>query len=646
MNCRTNILRIKFFFFSFFISVFLSVPGLSKVDDFSKGMGSEVTNTLYIDSLNNKSRELIFINPSKSLQLAQEALSLSENYKKGIAYAYRNIANIDFLYEVFNLGTEYLSEAEEIFIALKDTVGLADCYISYGHMYRSLHDISNAVLYFEQAYQLYKSRSMPDRLGVSALNLAQSYFTNNQYIESRKLVEEAIVLNEKTDQFAVLSVCYKLLGELEIKERKNDLAAEYFFKVLEINSKLGQEKQIIATIETQVNLSELFQSENNSKLQLYYLKEALELVRQYNLTGYAELVYNKLILLYLNNNKAAEAKQFLLEFNAIKESIDISRRKDKSVLVNNLIEAHNLEKQNEFLEAANQLQNKSIKVRNILLVVILIISFSIFLVLVNLNKIKRRVKLQNIWLKNQNSFIYNQKKELDELILARDRLLSIIAHDLRNPFNSMLLTMELLKIDSDDKENMQSHLSRLEKTARSTYELLEKLLLWARNQKENINTEKTALNLYDVVNEAIEDAIDSAHTKKIELVNHVLTDLTAYADKNMLLTILRNLIQNSIKFTNEGGSIKINSRSGNQIVEISVTDSGVGMDKDTAENIFSIGNEKVRNGTAGERGSGLGLVICRQFVEKNNGQIWVESKINSGTKISFTLPLNEVSPAE
>lgn len=82
------------------------------------------------------------------------------------------------------------------------------------------------------------------------------------------------------------------------------------------------------------------------------------------------------------------------------------------------------------------------------------------------------------------------------------------------------------------------------------------------------------------------------------------------------------------------------------MVEVSVTDSGVGMDKETAENIFNIGSKKVRNGTAGERGSGLGLVICRQFVEKNNGQIWVESKINSGTKISFTLPLNEVSTPE
>ncbi|MGD9700055.1 tetratricopeptide repeat-containing sensor histidine kinase [Acinetobacter sp.] len=558
MNSITNILRNKFFFFSFFISVFCSVPGLSKDIDFSKGIESEDTNILFIDSLNNESRELMFINPSKSLELAQKALSTSENYKKGIAYAYRNIANINFLYEVFNLGIDYLKMAEEIFVTLNDTVGLADCYISYGFMYRNLHNIPNEVLYFEKAYQLYKSRSMPDRLGVSALNLAQSYFTSNQYIESRKLVEEAIVLNEKTDQFAVLSMCYKLLGELEIKERKNDLAAEYFFKVLEINSKQGQEKQIIATIETQLNLSELAQSENNSEQQLYYLKEALELVIQYNLTEHALLVYNKLIMFYLNDNRVTEAKQFLLEFNEIKESIDISRRKDKLLLVNKLIEAFNLGKQNELLEKTNQLQNKGIRARNILLIVIVVFAFSIFLVLINLNKVKRRVKQQNIWLQNQNSFISNQKKELDDLLLARDRLLSIIAHDLRNPFNSMLLTMELMKVDNDDKENVLNHLNRLEKTARATYELLEKLLLWARNQKENINTEKTALNLYNVVNEAIEDSTDSAYIKKIELVNQVFSDLTAFADKNMLLTILRNLIQNSIKFTNEGGSIRIN----------------------------------------------------------------------------------------
>jgi signal transduction histidine kinase len=593
-----------------------------------------------IDSLNILSRQLSFINPGKSLELAQNAFALSGNYEKGMAYAYRNIANINILNEVYSLGTQYLGKAEEIFSTIQDSTGLADCYISYGHLYHKLQDIANEIKYFEKAYQVYNSKKNPDRLAVCALNLAESYFSNKEHSKSRQLVEEAVALCKESNQFQVLSACYKLLGDLELINNNKEIASDYFLKVLDLSLALGENCQKIVTIESLLHLSELNENKGKTQNQLEYLNMALNYAKQNGLSEFTISTYKKLILYYLNTNNIEEARFHVLELYEKRDSINKYQKKEQTELVNNLIRVNNLEKENEYLELANHFQRKSLKFRNIALIVIVFIVIIILTMLINLKRTKNKVKVQYDELQLQNELINKQRNELHELLVNRDRLFSIIAHDLRNPFNIILLTVELMEMDVKNQNfsRINNSLARLTRTARLTYELLEKLLLWARSQKEDITIVKLDLLLQNEIEDAILLLNNQAQFKNISIINNISEDIRVSADKDMLQTILRNIIQNAIKFTPNGGEIQVTAEIKNNLIEIRIKDSGIGMDEKMAKLIFDIDKLKIRNGTSGEPGSGLGLVLCKQFVEKNDGKILVESEPNKGTTFIISLP--------
>ncbi len=232
------------------------------------------------------------------------------------------------------------------------------------------------------------------------------------------------------------------------------------------------------------------------------------------------------------------------------------------------------------------------------------------------------------------------QKQLIELNATKDKLLSIIAHDLRSPFTSILGFSELLieNIRTFGPENSEEFVAHISSTAQHTLILLDNLLLWSRNQTGEIDFKPNNLLLGPIIQEIVGLLNSSAILKNITLNNSVPEDTIAYADPNMLKTILRNLVQNSIKFTKSGGTVDIHAvLKQNQIV-FSITDSGVGMTKETYNNLFRIDTTTITNGTEHERGSGLGLVLCKEFVEKNGGKIWAESEVGKGCKFEFTIP--------
>ena len=228
---------------------------------------------------------------------------------------------------------------------------------------------------------------------------------------------------------------------------------------------------------------------------------------------------------------------------------------------------------------------------------------------------------------------------------TKDKFFSIIAHDLKSPFSSMLGFSELLvkNFDTYDIQDQKKFINIIHQSVQKTNKLLEDLLLWSRVQRGIIDFNPETENLYLVSTEAIELLSQLAANKSISLRNEIPEDIFVKADKNMLLTILRNLISNAIKFTNKGGGIIINASSmineNNQnYAEISVKDNGVGIKPEIQPKLFSISDNVSTQGTENEDGTGLGLILCKEFVEKHDGKIWVESKIGKGSKFIFTLP--------
>jgi PAS domain S-box-containing protein len=243
--------------------------------------------------------------------------------------------------------------------------------------------------------------------------------------------------------------------------------------------------------------------------------------------------------------------------------------------------------------------------------------------------------------KKAEKLLKERERQLKELISTRDKLFSIIAHDLRSPFNSIIGLSALLTDDAEEyePEKKKEFAEMICLSAKNTLVLLDNLLNWAESQSGQIQFMPDTLNMKTIV-VAIFDVLKSAaEIKTISLNLNQSLDIEVYADKNMLKTVLINLISNSIKFTNTKGKIDVYAIQKQNVIEITVSDNGVGMSEDIQDKLFKIDKNATTPGTENENGSGLGLILCKEFVEKHGGQIWVESEVGKGRAFKFSLPL-------
>ena len=235
----------------------------------------------------------------------------------------------------------------------------------------------------------------------------------------------------------------------------------------------------------------------------------------------------------------------------------------------------------------------------------------------------------------------NHKNELlTSLLKEKDKFFSIIAHDLSSPFQTFWGLTEMMTDDDADytHEEYVEMSKKLNKLARNLYVLLRNLLEWAQMQKGAMDFEPESFNISDVLDPIIETSLTRCEQKGISLINTIEPEISLLADKKMVNSILMNLISNAIKFTSRGGSVSVSAKTINDsTIEISVTDTGIGMTKDKLKKLFKLGEKTKSEGTDGELSTGLGLMLCKEFVEKNGGKIRVESKPGIGSKFYFTL---------
>lgn len=236
--------------------------------------------------------------------------------------------------------------------------------------------------------------------------------------------------------------------------------------------------------------------------------------------------------------------------------------------------------------------------------------------------------------------IQKQNDELVKLNTDKDRFLSILAHDLRSPFNTILGFTRLLLKNSRkyDIDKIESFAYQINQSSQKTFNLLEDLLLWANSQSGKIGYEPQILNLKIICDEIFEILKLNIEEKNITINNFLEASTNVKADKNMLKTILRNIISNAIKFTKNGGEIAISAQQNQTEIIISISDNGIGMTQDTMSKLFDITKPFSTAGTENESGTGFGLFLCKEFVEKHDGKIGVESEIDKGSRFYFTLP--------
>lgn len=245
-----------------------------------------------------------------------------------------------------------------------------------------------------------------------------------------------------------------------------------------------------------------------------------------------------------------------------------------------------------------------------------------------------------------------EKKKLDEQLIlyskelefannTKDKLFSIISHDLKSPFNSILGFADLLYNQYDDftDEEKKKFILSIKESSESTYTLLEKLFAWSLSQSGGIKAYPQKIDLKEIADNKLDLLKNIAASKNISLINRINPDTYAYADIQMVKTVILNLLNNALKFTHKGGNIIIDNCLIDGFIQISVMDNGIGIPSSSIENLFKVNSSYSTLGTSNEKGSGLGLLICKDFVENNGGKIWVDSILNKGSKFIFTLPV-------
>lgn len=246
--------------------------------------------------------------------------------------------------------------------------------------------------------------------------------------------------------------------------------------------------------------------------------------------------------------------------------------------------------------------------------------------------------------KRQEQIIVDSEKKLKELIATKDKFLSIIAHDIKNPFNAIMGFSNLLKDDYESFTNEErlQFITNISQASEDVFNLLENLLKWSWAQSGKIAFIPQSINLTDICNETLSLVKLQSDKKNIKIISELDSDIMVYADANMIRTVLRNLLSNAIKFTPNDGLIMLTYslliKPEKKLLQICIKDSGVGMTKEIQSKLFKIEEKITSKGTNGENGTGLGLILCKEFVNKNGGEIWAESEENNGSKFCFTIP--------
>ncbi len=267
---------------------------------------------------------------------------------------------------------------------------------------------------------------------------------------------------------------------------------------------------------------------------------------------------------------------------------------------------------------------------------------AVVLILIQISRKKNdQLEEKNKQIDNQHEQLKVVASELESTNKIKDRFFSIIAHDLKSPFNSLLGLSDILheSVENYAKKEIVEISGAINQSSHRAFNLLENLLEWARTQTNRIVYEPTNIDVSKLIKTNIELSESAANAKSIALIFDAQTKISVVADENMFNTIIRNLISNAIKFTSEG-SIKVDAKDEKGKCLISVIDTGIGIKKDKIEDIFKLDKNVSTVGTKGETGTGLGLILCKEFVEKNKGEFFVESVENQGSVFSFSLPLS------
>ena len=421
------------------------------------------------------------------------------------------------------------------------------------------------------------------------------------------------------------------------------LALEYFRKGLRLAAD-GNDQHTAGTV--YVNLGSLFGEMGNQDSALFYLHRALRIAQQ---RGFRDLeldVYEELAELHANKGSYASAYNWMVRYDTLYKAIFNEDQTKEIMRLRSMYEQEINEQEIQQLQSETQVQ----KMLNKLFISFIIIIVALAIIIaVNLRSKKHTNQMlaeRNLQISNAIQKLSESENELQKLNKSKDRIFSVVAHDLRNPVAAVTGFSELLYDNFDEfpVDTQKEYLLQILQGTQRIQNLLENLLIWARSQMKAVKYEPETIEVQELLNECVREMKANLDHKKVECLLNVDPSCIVFADKAMMYTVFRNLIINAIKFSFPGGKIRITSESSENGCDIMVSDEGIGIQPEIQEKLFSANDVVSTPGTTGESGSGLGLVICKEFLERNKGSIRVESEPGNGSTFIVSLPKSLSDP--
>jgi signal transduction histidine kinase/Tfp pilus assembly protein PilF len=407
---------------------------------------------------------------------------------------------------------------------------------------------------------------------------------------------------------------------------------------LEIRKKLKDDEGIAESCN---NIGIIHYHQRNWNQAILFFETALQSALKSQDLEQQQKSYDFLSLSYKESGQLMEALRAREQYAVVSDFIQnqkyeqrLSESQNRYVIDTKESQIENLER--DRMKREQELQTQK-NLRNFLIsLIVLVLIIVVLIFYLYRTKQQANQKLQEI-----NERVRQQNLQLAELNATKDKFFSIIGHDLKGPLNSLTSFSRLLinHTDSLTKEEIQMLATDFDKSLKNLFTLLENLLEWSRSQTGNIEFKREVFDM-DLLLKQNEDLLKiQAKNKKIAFDHMNSAEVQVAAHKNSINTVVRNLISNAIKFTPEGGLISIDLKTNHAMAVVSVADTGVGMGPEVVAKLFRIDAKHSTKGTADEKGTGLGLILCKEFVEKNGGKLWVESEEGKGSVFSFTLPL-------
>jgi len=558
-------------------------------------IGEETDNTTLIKkALTNKGVVLnTLAQYNEALICLERALELNqlENDPLSRATLLINIGNINKELRNNKLALENYQQALVIYTNHSNKEGISTCYNNLGEIYLELGNIFKAIENYQTSLSISKEEGDSTSIAVSYVNIGRAHQSGKQYSKAILYFEKALKLMFSFDDPSLKAETYLHLGQTLTINKHYKPAFDYLEKASKLASSLD-EKVLLA--DTYNSLSDWY------KLQGDY-QEALNYK-----TKYADL------------NESIMDEQAMLS-SARMEAVYKLLHKEEQI---SILEQDNIDK-SESLAMARNSRTIYLAVAGALLIgiIVLFISFRM-----------RRKAERMLTLKN------NELKQLNQ---TKDKFFSIIAHDLKSPFSSLMGFAEMLALNAESKNTKEviEYSQIIHNSTKRLLGLVENLLQWSRTQIGTTEYKPSQLDISIQTHNIVSLLRLNAEEKDIIISPKIERNLVAWADENLYNTVLRNLISNAIKFSRVGSMINVTAGVKNNMIEVSVADSGVGIRQENLEKLFLVDSNFSTKGTLNEKGTGLGLVLCKEFVEINKGNIWAESQLERGSTFYFTLPL-------